>query len=85
MREKPGFPAHSEVSWETWYWNAWLRWEDSNFEGQIRNQTLSPAGEKWQNLFPPDLLSGFKRWNFENRTKWTESRASERNGHFGEQ
>ena len=50
-----------------------------------RNQTLSPAREKWQNLFPPDLLSGFKRWNFENRTKCTESRASERNGHFGEQ
>jgi hypothetical protein len=43
-----------------------------------------PCREKRQNLFRSKASSNFKRSNFENRTKWTESRASERNGPFGE-
>jgi hypothetical protein len=46
---------------------------------------LSPVREKPQNLFPLRLISNSKRLNFENRTEWVESRASERNGPFGEQ
>ena len=51
---------------------------------RVRNQTLSPVQEKRQNLFPLELISNSKRSNFENRTEWMESRASERNGPFGE-
>jgi hypothetical protein len=53
-----------------------------NGDLEIRRSRLFERSER---LFPLNLLSGFKRWNFENRTEWTESRASERNGHFGEQ
>ena len=64
--------------------NAWLRREDSNLEMANLNQTLSPVQEKPQNFFPSKLISNLKRLNFENRTGSEESRASERNGPFGE-
>jgi hypothetical protein len=51
---------------------------------RVRNQTLSPVGEKQQNLFPLKIISNSKRSNFENRTEWMGSRASERSGPFGE-
>jgi hypothetical protein len=35
-------------------------------------------------MFSLSFISRSKRWNFENRTESTESRASERNGPFGE-
>jgi hypothetical protein len=44
----------------------------------------SPLREKRLNLFPLKFTSSSKRSNFENRNEWTESRASERNGPFGE-
>jgi hypothetical protein len=50
----------------------------------IGNRTLSLVREEQQNLFPLKFMTNSKRSNFENRTKWIESRASERNGPFGE-
>jgi hypothetical protein len=51
---------------------------------RIGNRTLSPVREKPQNLFPLKFISDSKRSNFENRTESEESRASEKNGPFGE-
>jgi hypothetical protein len=59
-------------------------YEDSNLEMANWNQTLSPVREKTQNLFPLEFISNSKRSNFENRTEPVKSRASERNGPFGE-
>jgi hypothetical protein len=64
--------------------------EDSNLEWQsskvmcciadFGNQRLSPVREELQNLSSLKFLGPSKRWNFENRTKSAESRASEING-----
>jgi hypothetical protein len=59
---------------------AWLRREDSNFDMANWKLEFSPDREEPQNLFPLRLLNASKRWNFKNRTKSAESRASERNG-----
>jgi hypothetical protein len=48
------------------------------------SRKLSPVRAKPQNLFSLKLISNSKRSNFENRTGSVESRASERNGPFGE-
>jgi hypothetical protein len=64
--------------------NGWLGREDSSLEMANWNQTLSPVREKPQSLFSLKLISNSKRLNFENRTGSVESRASERNGSFGE-
>ena len=65
--------------------NGWLRRRIRTSKWQVRNQTLSPVREKRQNLFPLKFISSSERSNFKNRTEWKESRASERNGPFGEQ
>jgi hypothetical protein len=62
----------------------WLGREDSNLDMANWNRMLSPVREEPQNLFSSKLISHSKRWNFENRTESAESRASERNGPFGE-
>jgi hypothetical protein len=51
---------------------------------RIGSRMLSPVREEPQNLFLLKFISSSKRSNFENRTKSTGSRASERNGPFGE-
>jgi hypothetical protein len=51
---------------------------------RIGNRMLSPVREKPQNLFPLKLISNSKRSNLENRTESVKSRASEKNGPFGE-
>jgi len=51
---------------------------------RIGNRTLSPVREKPQNPFPLKFITNSKRWKFENRIELVESRASERNGPFGE-
>ena len=51
---------------------------------RIHAWMFSPVREKRQNLLPPKFITYSKRSNFENRTEWMESRASERNGPFGE-
>jgi hypothetical protein len=53
-------------------------------DGELEVWRFSPVREKPQNLFPLSLVSNSKRLNFENRTESVESRASERNGPFGE-
>ncbi len=63
--------------------NAWLGREDSNLD-MANLESLSAFGEEPQNLFPLKFISPSKRWNFENRTKSAESRASEIIGPFGE-
>ena len=45
---------------------------------------LSPVREKLQNLLPLKFISYSERSNFKNRTELAESRASEKNGLFGE-
>ncbi len=52
---------------------------------RIGHRALSPVQEKPQNLFPSKFLSSSKHSNLKNRTESKESRASERNGPFGEQ
>jgi hypothetical protein len=44
----------------------------------------SPIREKRPKRFPSTLISCSKRSNFEDRTESVKSRASERNGPFGE-
>jgi hypothetical protein len=39
-----------------------------------------PIREKRPNFPPLNLVNSSKRSNFENRTEWTKSKASERNG-----
>jgi hypothetical protein len=51
---------------------------------RVRNQTLSPVRAESQNHSLLNFISSSKRLNFENRTESSESRASERNGPFGE-
>jgi hypothetical protein len=45
---------------------------------------LSPIRPEPETSFPLRFISRSKSWNFENRTEFGESRASERNWHFGE-
>jgi hypothetical protein len=85
-RETPGFPAASYV-----FWGVRPKAGLAGWGGRIRtprwrngNRKLSLVRQKLQNLFPSKLISNSKRSNFENRTGSVESRASERNGPFGE-
>ncbi len=55
---------------------------DTRERDQVNLIILNEA--KPQNLFPLKFISNLKRSNFENRTESVESRASERNGPFGE-
>jgi hypothetical protein len=57
---------------------------DSNLDTANWNRMLSAVREEPQNLFSLKFIGPSKRWNFENRTKSAESRASEINGPFGE-
>jgi hypothetical protein len=89
MREKPVFTAIATSLGQLGRMQEWLA-EAGGFEPrygglEIIYQTLSPVRKKRQNLFPLKFISNSKRSNFENRTEWMESRASERNGPFGEQ
>jgi hypothetical protein len=59
-------------------------WMDSNLDMANWNRMLSAVREEPQNLFSLKFIGPSKRWNFENRTKSAESRASEINGPFGE-
>lgn len=63
---------------------SWLGREDSNLDMANWTRMLSPVREEPQNRFSVKFVGPSKRWNFENRTESTESRALERNGPFGE-
>lgn len=56
-----------------------------NIRWRIANGALSPVRENPHNPFPAKFITNSKRWNFENRIESVKSRASERNGPFGEQ
>jgi len=63
--------------------DGWLGWIRAS-KWRIGNRALSPVREKTLNLFPLKFISNSKRSNFQDRTERMESRASERNGPFGE-
>jgi hypothetical protein len=53
-------------------------------DGELKTGRSRLPEENGKNLFPLKFISNSKRSNFENRIESVESRASERNGPFGE-
>jgi hypothetical protein len=87
MREKPGLPAHSRVSWEVWLDAEMAGWGGRNRTSiwRFRKRMLLPAREDLQNPISSKFISRSKHSNFENRTESAESRALERIEPFGEE
>ena len=44
---------------------------------------MTAIQETFPNSIPTEIVTNSNQWDFENRTEWTESRGSEKNGPFG--